>query len=142
MDGMRGVLEVQRLPISYAAGLINGPSMIDAKVRREDARLNSRLGAGPVVYYSWTKEREETDSEGDSTWVTVDSASAAVSFHVDDPTGSVFVQLVADNAELFPTSLPTKYYGNYRESESVIKADAQVLVVGEYNLQQGEGCCF
>ena len=49
MDGMRGVLEVQRLPISYAAGLINGPSMIDAKVRREDARLNSRLGAGPVV---------------------------------------------------------------------------------------------
>ena len=137
MDGMRGVLEVQRLPISYAAGLINGPSMIDAKVRREDARLNSRLGAGPVVYYSWTKEREETDSEGDSTWVTVDSASAAVSFHVDDPTGSVFVQLVADNAELFPTSLPTKYYGNYRESESVIKADAQVLVVGEYNLQQG-----
>ena len=137
MDGMRGVLEVQRLPISYAAGLINGPSMIDAKVRREDARLNSRLGAGPVVYYNWTKEREETDSEGDSTWVTVDSASAAVSFHVDDPTGSVFVQLVADNAELFPTSLPTKYYGNYREKESVIKADAQVLVVGEYNLQQG-----
>ena len=49
MDGMRGVLEVQSLPISYAAGLVNGPSMIKAKVRREDAVLSSRLGAGPVV---------------------------------------------------------------------------------------------
>jgi len=137
MDGMRGVLEVQRIPISYAAGLISGPSMIEAKVRREDATLNSRLGAGPVVYFSWIKEREETDSEGDSTWVTVDSASGTVNFSVDDLTGSVLVKANSDRPELYPTSLRTKYYGNYRENESVIKADSRVLVLGEYNLQQG-----
>ena len=137
MNGMRGVLEVQRLPISYAAGLVNGPSMIKAKVRSEDAVLGSRLGAGPVVYYNWTKEREKTDSEGDKTWVTVDSASATVNFSVDDPTGSVFVKANSNRPEIYPTSLPTKYYGNYRESESVIKAAAQVMVLGEYNFQQG-----
>lgn len=137
MNGMRGVLEVQRLPISYAAGLVNGPSMIKAKVRREDAVLNSRLGAGPVVYYNWTKEREKTDSDGDTTWVTVDSASATVNFSVDDPTGSVLVKANSNRPEIYPTSLPTKYYGNYRESESVIKAAAQVMVLGEYNFQQG-----
>jgi uncharacterized tellurite resistance protein B-like protein len=137
MNGMRGVLEVQRLPISYAAGLVSGPSMIKAKVRNEDAVLGSRLGAGPVVYYNWTKEQEKTDSEGDTTWVTVDSASATVNFSVDDPTGSVFVKANSNRAEIYPTSLPTKYYGNYRESESVIKAAAQVLVLGEYNFQEG-----
>ncbi|MBT7256354.1 MAG: hypothetical protein HN882_15240 [Planctomycetaceae bacterium] len=137
MDGMRGVLEVQSLPISYAAGLVNGPSMIKAKVRREDAVLSSRLGAGPVVYYSWTKEREERDSEGDTTWVTVDSASGTVNFSVDDPTGSVLVEADSNKPEIYPTSLPTKYYGNYRESETVIKAGTEVLVLGEYDLARG-----
>ena len=136
MDGMRGVLEVQRLPISYAEGLVNGPSMIKAKVRREDATLNSRIERGPVVYYNWTKQREETDSEGDSTWVTVDSASATVNFAVDDPTGSVFVKAQSNTPELYPTTIPTKYYGNYRENETVIRADAEVLVLGEYDHQQ------
>jgi len=137
MDGMRGVLEVQRLPISYAAGLVSGPSMIKAKVRSEDAVLSSRLAAGPVVYYDWTKEREETDSDGDTTWVTVDSASGIVNFSIEDPTGSVVVKANSNTPDIYPTSLPTKYYGNYRESETVIKADAQVLVLGEYNFQQG-----
>ena len=137
MDGMRGVMEVQRLPISYAAGLVSGPSMIEAKVRSEDAVLSSRLGAGPVVHYNWTKEREETDSDGDTSWVTVDSASAIVNFSIDDPTGSVFVKANSNTPEIYPTSLPTKYYGNYRESETVIKADAQVLVLGDYDFQQG-----
>jgi LemA protein len=60
-----------------------------------------------------------------------------VNFSVDDLTGSVLVKANSNRPELYPTSLPTKYYGNYRESESVIKADAKVLVLGEYNLQQG-----
>ena len=119
MDGMRGVLEVQRLPISYAAGLVSGPSMIKATVRREHAILNSRIDGGPVVYYNWTKEREETDSEGDKTWVTVASASASVNFAVDDPTGSVFVKAQSNSPDFYPTTMPTKYYGNYRENESV-----------------------
>ncbi|MEC7567134.1 MAG: LemA family protein [Planctomycetota bacterium] len=137
MDGMRGVLEVQRTPVSYAAGLVDGPSMITAKVRREDAILRSRLGAGPVVYFDWIKEREETDSDGDSTWVTVDSASGIVNFSVDDATGSLLVKAQTDDADLYPTSMPTKRYGNYRETETVIKADAEVLVLGEYNLERG-----
>ena len=137
MDGMRGVMEVQRLPISYAAGLVSGPSMIEAKVRSEDAVLGSRLGAGPVVYYNWTKEREETDSDGDTNWVTVDSASAIVNFSIEDPTGSVFVKANSNTPEIYPTSLPTKYYGKYRENETVIKADSQVLVLGDYDFQQG-----
>ncbi|MBT4691807.1 MAG: hypothetical protein HOB73_00500 [Planctomycetaceae bacterium] len=137
MDGMRGVLEVQRLPISYAAGLVKGPSMIEAQVRSDDAVLTSRLGAGPVVYYHWVKEREETDSEGDTTWVTVDSATSTVDFSVVDATGSVLVKANSNRPEIYPTSLPTKYYGNYRENESVIKAAAEVLVLGEYDLQKG-----
>ena len=137
MDGMRGVLEVQRLPISYAAGLVSGPSMIEANVHANHATLSSRTTSEPVVYYDWVKQREETDSEGDTTWVTVDSASATVNFLVTDPTGGVFVKANSNNPEIYPTELPTKYYGNYRETESVIKANAQVLVLGEYDYELG-----
>jgi uncharacterized tellurite resistance protein B-like protein len=137
MDGMRGVLEVQRLPISYAAGLVSGPSMIEANVDANDAILSSRTSSEPVVYYNWVKEKEETDSEGDKTWVTVDSASATVNFFVTDLTGSVFVKAHSNNPEIYPTKLPTKYYGKYRETESVIKANAQVLVLGEYDYELG-----
>lgn len=137
MDGMRGVLEVQRLPISYAAGLVSGPSMIEANVDPDDAILSSRTTSEPVVHYDWVKEREETDSEGDSTWVTVASKSATVNFHINDSTGSVFVTANSNNAEIYSTSLPTKYYENYRETESIIRANAKVLVLGEYNHELG-----
>jgi uncharacterized tellurite resistance protein B-like protein len=137
MDAMRGVLEVQRLPISYAAGMVSGPSMIEATVDGNDASLSSRTTSAPVVYYDWVKEREQTDSEGDTTWVTVDSATATVNFHINDPTGRVFIKANSNSPEIYPTSLSTKYYGNYRETESVIRANAKVLVLGEYNHELG-----
>ena len=62
MSGMQSVLEVQRTPLAYNAGLIDGMAMVEGKIRRDDATLRTKINGRACVYFDWEKEEEVEDS--------------------------------------------------------------------------------
>ena len=92
MSGMQSVLELQRTPLAYNAGLIDGLAMVEGNVRHDDATLRTRINGQPCVYFDWTKEEEVEDSDGDKSWKTVDSRTKAVDFRVVDSSGEISVE--------------------------------------------------
>ncbi|MBA62317.1 MAG: hypothetical protein CMJ76_08110 [Planctomycetaceae bacterium] len=138
MSGMQSVLEVQRTPLAYSAGLIDGLTMVQGKIRNEDATLSTIINGQPCVYFDWTKEKEETDSEGDKSWRTVASRRLAVDFRLVDSSSEVSVANRGGRPNRLVKKTGSRRYGNYRETEYAILLTDSLTVVGSYrsNLNQ------
>ncbi len=132
MDNMESVLEVQRTPLSYVAGLIDGLALVEGQIDREDATLRTILGGTPCVYYSWVKERKTEDDEGNTSWETVDSKSDAVDFDLIDKSGDVLIRNSRAGA-YYSRETGSTQYGDFRERENAILHDDTVTVVGYYS---------
>ncbi len=131
MDQMRSVLEVRRTPMAYSAGLIDGLALVQGSIDRNDATLRTVIGGKACVYYSWEKQREEEDDEGETRWVTVDSKSDSVNFHLIDSTGSVLIKNKSGPTR-HARQTGSRYYGDYREIEHAILASDTVTAAGYY----------
>ena len=132
MSGMQSVLELQRTPLAYNAGLIDGLAMVEGKIRNNDATLRTRINAQPCVYFNWKKQVEVKDSEGDTSWRTVDSQTMSVDFRLFDSSGEISVANGRGQPERLVKKTGYRRYGKYRETEYAILLTDKVTVVGEY----------
>lgn len=138
MSGMQSVLELQRTPLAYNAGLIDGLAMVEGNVRHDDATLRTRINGQPCVYFDWTKEEEVEDSDGDKSWRTVDSRTKAVDFRVVDSSGEISVENGRGHPERLVKRTGYRRYGRYRETEYAILSRDKVTVVGGYHSDQNQ----
>ena len=133
MSGMQSVLEVQRTPLAYNAGLIDGMAMVEGKIRQDDATLRTKINGRACVHFDWKKEEEVEDSEGDKSWRTVDSKTMSVDFRLVDASGEVSVANRGGRPERLVKKTGSRRYGKYRETEYAILLGDTVTVVGGYH---------
>ena len=90
---IREMRQMERVPKVSVNHIISGEVSIEGTTQNSKASLRSRYTKTPCFYHRYLKEREETDSEGDTRWVTVERGSQSSDFFLGDKTGRVLVKL-------------------------------------------------
>ena len=90
---VREMRQMERVPNVFANHVISGEISIEGTAEKSKSLLVSRYTKTSCLYYRFLKEREETDSEGDTRWVTVERGSQSSDFFLRDKTGKVLVKL-------------------------------------------------
>ena len=90
---IREMRQMERVPKVSVNHIISGEVSLEGTTQNSKASLHSRYTKTPCFYHRYLKEREETDSEGDTRWVTVERGSQSSDFFLGDKTGRVLVKL-------------------------------------------------
>lgn len=90
---IREMRQMERVPKVSVNHIISGEVSIEGTTQNSRASLHSRYTKTPCFYHRYLKEKEETDSEGDTRWVTVERGSQSSDFLLGDKTGRVLVKL-------------------------------------------------
>lgn len=138
-DQLRKVRQLERVPESKAIELLPG----EAKTKGQAAPYQDQLLQAPFtntacVYYIELIERKETDSDGDTRWVTEKREVQGVDFLVRDDTGAV---LLLDPEKGDVVKAQQKYSrteGDMRYTEYRIDPGDQLFVSGYIVMRQGE----
>jgi hypothetical protein len=93
-DRIRSMREVERVPATEAVAALEGEINLSGQVERVEGGkiLRSPDTKSPCVYYHYTIERQERDSEGNTRWVTEHSESRWVPFALADASGRILVE--------------------------------------------------
>lgn len=83
--------QLERVPSSKVGAILPGEANVTAEVAKYRKTINSYYTKTPSVYYRFTEEKEETDSDGNQRWTTVDTKTESVDFYVKDETGKALV---------------------------------------------------
>jgi hypothetical protein len=133
--GFRQVLEfrsLERIPLSLIEESVGGETQIRGWVGQKDDYLTAPKTEKACVYYRYLVEREETDSDGDTSWRTVTDEEKAVDFIVEDHSGTapVFARTARGSIHW---SIAQKYrqrFGDYRYTEWRIDPRDRVTIFG------------
>ena len=125
--------ELERIPLSRVAESVGGESQIRGRVSLiEGKSLTGPKSAAVCVYYRYLVEREEKDSDGDTTWRTIRDEQAALDFDLTDDSGSVLVRAKSASNHL-RWSIAQKYFtqeGKYRYTEWRVDPGNDITVFG------------
>ena len=91
---VREMRQMERVPKVSANHVISGEVSIEGIAEKSESLLFSRYTNTPCVYHRYLKEKEKKDSDGDTTWVTVEKGSESTDFFINDDTGKVLVKLM------------------------------------------------
>ena len=124
-------LIVGQVPLSWAAAIIPGPVAVKGTVWPVDNQtLQGRLTKQPCLYYRYLEEEEETDSDGDTSWHTVEDESRFVPMRMTDATGEV--DLVPDSAQFRAKEVHSFRRGDRRYTEWAIRPSDELFVLGKF----------
>jgi len=133
-DQLREVRQIERIPESLVMELLPGEAKTQGRVAVVGEQvLTAPFSGKQTVYYEEHVERRETDSDGESKWVTVRRGVRAVDFAVADQTGEA---LLRDPLKARITA-PTRYSrteGDLRYTERRIDPGDAVFVCGYVRL--------
>ena len=90
---------------------------IEGIAEKSESLLFSRYTNTPCVYHRYLKEKEKKDSDGDTTWVTVEKGSESTDFFINDDTGKVLVKLMRGEFQLKLDEDYEHTSGRYRFTE-------------------------
>jgi hypothetical protein len=126
--------QLERIVPSPILGVLSGEAQVEAYVEAPPDKplLRSTKQKVPSVYFRYLKERQETDSEGKTRWVTEADITRAMSFDLQDHSSSASV-LIAGNGGGIRWSMPASYserQGDYRYTEWRIEPGQSVLIYG------------
>ena len=109
--------QMERVPKVSVNHIISGEVSIEGTTQNSKASLRSRYTKTPCFYHRYLKEREETDSEGDTRWVTVERGSQSSDFFLGDKTGRVLVKLTRGGVSPDLNKDYERESGRYRYTE-------------------------
>lgn len=135
-EGIRDFRQLERVPRIEAAAILPGEVNLAGRAQTWREVLRAPDSGTPTLYYRYVVEREETDSDGDTRWVTVSSETDYVPFLLNDNTGEVLVAPEGAEAEL--ESAHVRYSGDYRYTEYRIDPGEPVFLFGLARAQ-GDG---
>ena len=90
-DSVTQMRQLERLPSSKVGAILPGEANVTAEVAKYRKTINSHYTKTPSVYYRFTEEQEEADSDGNRRWTIVDTKTDSVDFYVKDETGKALV---------------------------------------------------
>lgn len=90
-DSVREMRQLERVPSSKVGALLPGEANVTATASMYRRTVDSFYTKTPSIYYEYREEREETDSDGNTSWRTVDSRVESVDFYIKDNTGKALV---------------------------------------------------
>ena len=109
--------QMERVPKVSVNHIISGEVSLEGTTQNSKASLRSRYTKTPCFYHRYLKEREETDSEGDTRWVTVERGSQSSDFFLGDKTGRVLVKLTRGGVSPDLNKDYERESGRYRYTE-------------------------
>ena len=134
------IRQLERIPEISINTVLQGEVSIRGDVEVLEPPLDSRYTSTPSVYYRFLHEEEQTDSDGDSHWVTVLEEEKSVNFTLTDPTGSIDVVTLENSLHPIKWSMPSsmrKTIGEDRYTEWRIEPGQQIHAVG-YAVNDGD----
>mgnify|MGYP001186848296 CR=1 FL=1 len=114
---IREMRQMERVPKVSVNHIISGEVSIEGTAEKSKTLLRSRYTKTPCLYHRYLKEREETDSEGDTRWVTVERGSQSSDFFLGDKTGRVLVKLTRGGVSPDLNQDYKRKSGRYRYTE-------------------------
>ncbi len=124
--------KIGRIPQTTVAAVVPGEVNITGRANPSalgDGLLKAPDSGKPCLYYFYEKEREETDSDGDKTWVTVESRTEFVPFDLKDSTGLIRVE-PDDKVDFNVEQSHRRESLGYRYTEHRIDPNGRVFVLG------------
>ncbi|MGJ8726284.1 MAG: LemA family protein [Roseibacillus sp.] len=126
------VRQIARIPQTSVAAAV--PGEVNLAGRARQAEPNGRLLSAPdssteCLYFSYLKEREDKDSDGDTTWVTVDSRTEFVPFDLRDGSGLVRVE-PSQGIDFNIEQSHRRQSGRYRYTEHRIDPGDRLFIFG------------
>ena len=92
-DSIQKMRQMERVPNVSAHHVIPAEVSIWGKALKSEQLIKSRYTKTNCLYHRYLKKKEKRDSDGDTTWVTVESGERSVDFFLADDTGKVLVEL-------------------------------------------------
>jgi len=123
--------QLERIPLTKVTHAVGGEVQLRGKADGE-RRIKSPRTSTECLYYRYMVEREEKDSDGNTSWRTIQDDTKSVDFYLEDETGSALIKGNTDRWAI-NWSIEQKYRresGGYRYTEWRIDPGDQVTVFG------------
>lgn len=135
---IRDIRKLERIPLSTVEASLPGPVRMAGNARPDAAGdlVRSEWTDTDCLWYRAIKEREERDSEGNTSWNTVSDVTKGVPWRLEDSSGSVSV----DPDGRVDYELDRKYRrveGKYRYTEYRIDPGDAIRLVGILDVADG-----
>ena len=137
-ESIKEIRQLERVPSSKVGALLDGEVNITADAAMYQKTVNSFHTKTPSLYYRYTEEKEETDSDGNVSWKTIDSRSGSVDFYIKDSTGKALINRSGIDIDW---SLPESYQivrGGRRYTEWRLEPGDEIFVFGYAHLQENQ----
>ncbi|RDH82823.1 MAG: hypothetical protein DIZ80_11160 [endosymbiont of Galathealinum brachiosum] len=137
-DSVKQMRQLERVPATKVGAILPGEVNITATAVKYKSTVSSFYTHTPSLYYLYTEEVEETDSDGNTSWKTINTVSKSVDFYVSDQTGNA---LVNRGASRIDWSMPESFQvikGDYRYTEYRLEENDTVFIFGMGNLIQDQ----
>lgn len=124
--------KLERIPLTTITGSVGGEAQLKGKALVHQRFLQGPKSNAKTLYYRYTVEREERDSDGNTSWRTIEDVQSGVDFLLEDRTDTVRV-LSAPSTYEIEWSVPRKFFreqGKYRYKEWRVDPGDQVTVFG------------
>lgn len=123
--------QIGRIPQTKVIAAVPGEVNLTGRAKKGDGGkiLRSPDSRRECFYYHYLKEREETDSDGDTRWVTVEDKTRFVPFDLDDTTGLMRIKPSKEVSFTIPVTT-TRRAGKYRYTERLLEPSDRVFVFG------------
>ena len=83
--------QLERIPLTKVSHAVGGEVQLRGGADGE-RRISSPRTNTECFYYRYTVEREEKDSDGNTTWRTIQDDTRTVNFYLGDETGSALIK--------------------------------------------------
>jgi len=124
-------LLVEHTPVSWTAAVLPGPTAVQGRVEVPAEVLYGSLSRGACVYYRELVEREETDSDGNTSWETVTDRSFHIPFSLQDRAGSLRID--PGDAEIRAPQVHQHQEGDLRYTEYAIRPGHELFAFGKWD---------
>lgn len=132
------IRQLERVPATTISAILPGEVNITATAVTHLETLKSYYTKTPSIYYRYTEEVEETDSDGDTSWRTVDEKTESVDFKIEDASGSALVRRSYVGIEWsVPESFQT-IKGDHRYTEWRIEPGDRLFIFANAEVEQQE----
>ena len=129
-DDLSQLRRMEKLPMSRIGALLEGVRLVEGFAVSAGEFVTAPRTGVSTLYYHYTIEREERDSEGKTRWVTEHEERAGVAFDLADDTGAARIATLSGTTPTLSISHQSRS-GDRRYTEYRIDEETRLTVLGE-----------
>lgn len=124
--------ELERIPLSRIAEAVGGETQLHGRARVRNERVKATKTGSECLYFRYTREKKETDSDGNTSWRKVQTVEKSTDFTLVDDSGEIVIR-AGNERRRIGWSIAEKYQrteGNYRHTEWRIDEGDPLTIFG------------